>query len=393
MFVFWLLLSATIVVEGIATLVGALRFRRFFRKLLFERFVEPVELPRVALLAPCKGIDENLQRNIESWRNQEYKSYKIFFVVESEDDPVVSILRGIPGTELLIAGAAKDCGQKIHNLRYAIDRISKEYEVLAFIDSDCMVRKEWLTALIHQLIRDPDGAVTGYRWFLPATIARGSILRAVWNSSILTMFEPSGRKNFAWGGSMAIFRRTFELAGVTGYWAGSVSDDYGLTNALRAKGRRIHFVPGAMAFADDSISAGEFLKWSTRQLIITRIYFPGLWWKAFVFHMAWVLWFVKGIFYGKWFFLLFLLVQSFQMIKASIRLSCVESVLHARRAGSRFWYWILSPVMAFLNCWILLCSLSSKIEWRGIRYVLEGPYRLRVERTDSLPNSRSDLLS
>src|SRR5262249_38596595 len=155
----------------------------------------------------CKGVDPNLRENIRSWINQDYPDYHIFFIVESDSDPAIEILREFPTATLFIAGHATDCGQKIHNLRYAIDHLPVEFEVFAFVDSDANVKQDWLRALVSNLLDHPDEASTGYRWFLANDFA--SYLRAAWNAGVLTLFDAGGGRNFAWGGSMAIFRKTF----------------------------------------------------------------------------------------------------------------------------------------------------------------------------------------
>ena len=257
--------------------------------------------PTVALLAPVKGIDPGLDDNIRSWFAQEYSGeFKVFFVVESAEDPAVKILNEFPQATLLIASKASNCGQKVHNLQYAIEKIPASYEVFLFVDSDCLLMPDWMTNLVQKILDEPQNAATGYRWF---TCQKdfGSLLRAVWNSSILTLNREDGKKNFAWGGSMAITRSAFESCQVMKEWKGSISDDYSLTIAMQKNGRCVRFVPGAIARTTDCENSGSFLRWAFRQLLITRIYYPQLWLSALLFHLAWFFWILIGTFYFSFF--------------------------------------------------------------------------------------------
>jgi len=379
MFAVFCALSTIMMVEAILTLRKVYRFRDFFRKeIKAPALTLDYNWPRVALLAPCKGLDVNLRENVESWLAQRYPDYKVFFIVESALDPALQILCEFPQAELLIAGPAQDCGQKVHNLRIAIDHVPLSYEAFAFVDSDCLLKPDWLQNLVTQIVRTPNHAATGYRWF---TCQKnfGSLLRAVWNSSVLTLYEEEGKNNFAWGGSTAISRSTLESCRVPDFWEGTISDDYGLTNAMKSGGRLVHFVPGAIALTTDCVSLSGFLRWAFRQLLITRIYNPRLWFAALFFHCLWILWIATGLFHPLYFVPLFVIVQGIQGMKAEARLQCVS-------IGNRGLFWLAGPLIGLCNSILLFGTLfTRKVIWRGVEYILLSKYRMTIH-----PNRRSD---
>jgi len=381
MFSIWCVLSAILFVEAVLSLRKTIRFRQFFRREFSRPHSEEGFWPSVALLAPCKGFEENLRENIQSWFSQDYSGqYKIFFIVESETDPAVEILKEFSQGDLLIAGKALDCGQKVHNLLYAIKEIPSSYESFLFVDADCLLKPDWMRNLVECIKRNPEDAATGYRWFR-CQKNFGSLLRAVWNSSILTLNEEDGKKNFAWGGSTAIARSTFEACKITDFWKGSVSDDYSLTLALQSKGRSVRFVPGAIIQTADCIGTVSFLKWAFRQLLITRIYYGQLWFFALLFHLAWLFWIFSGLFYLPYFLPVFLIVQSIQAWKADLRWQCVP-------IGNRLWFWLTGPLVGLCNSALLIGTLfTRKIVWRGVEYHLLGKNELKIieERTEDNP--------
>src|SRR5437016_5815149 len=77
-------------------------------------------IERVLVFCPCKGIDPEFEKNIRSILDQDYSNFSVQFVVESENDPAYAALREIGIQDVLVAGRASNCGQKVHNLPYAV---------------------------------------------------------------------------------------------------------------------------------------------------------------------------------------------------------------------------------------------------------------------------------
>ncbi len=101
---------------------------------------------QVALIVPCKGLDSDFQKNVASFFNQDYENYRLWFVVADQSDPAYNELCKLKDqlsqtckareVQIFIAGQAKSCSQKIHNLLYCYQRISDDIDILAFADSD-----------------------------------------------------------------------------------------------------------------------------------------------------------------------------------------------------------------------------------------------------------------
>lgn len=373
----WISLAILMSLEALWTLRAVYGFREFFFR---EAAKDPraERWPKIAVLAPCKGLDQDFEANVRSWLSQDYPDFTVFCVVESDEDAAFSVLSSFPEAQLLVAGRATDCGQKIHNLRFAISQIPETYEAYAFVDSDARVQPDWLRSLAAKLMEHPLDAATGYRWFHPGRSFAGS-LRSAWNASVLTLYEESGKRNFAWGGSMAILSKAFLETDVLRFWQGSLSDDYALTNALRASNRVVRFVPRAMAFTNDHITLREFFSWASRQLLITRLYFPRLWKMAFAFHVIWILWLMAGaIMFPLWFLPAFFFVQAIQGWKSNIRLQCAGEIL-GPDVGRAPMFWLMSPFVGVFNFVMLAANLfSRKVRWRGIEYMVLGPNELRI---------------
>ena len=210
--------------------------------------------PRVALFCPVKGMEPGLAENLAALMEQDYRDYEIFFAISGVDDPAYRVLEHVAASSkrpvhIVRAGRAKDCGDKVNNLRVAVEQAGENFDIFVFADSDGRPSRRWLGRLVAPLADSRLGAVTTFRWLIPLRGGFWSALASAWNASIAT-YLGEHNNNFCWGGGTAIRRSRFEEARVAEAWRGSVSDDYSLTNAVRRR-RLQHRVcagmPGAFA--------------------------------------------------------------------------------------------------------------------------------------------------
>jgi cellulose synthase/poly-beta-1,6-N-acetylglucosamine synthase-like glycosyltransferase len=412
------LFGGLVILENLYTLWSGLRYHYHIRRFLTKDSPPTFRSCKAVVIIPCKGLDPGFKENIQAFFQQDYPVYDILFVTATPEDPAFSVLHQIIRenpripAKVLIAGWGSRCSQKIHNLRIAVQNTDPEDEIYVFADSDIRPHPQWLRNLIRPLLEEwegttledqenpgqippfsrpsplpplhkPIGATTGYRWYLPDRRNLGSLLRVIWNGNVLSILEDP-KLNFAWGGSMAIPRKLFEKTGVLQSWEGALSDDYALTWALKKRGYRILFVPQCLVLSHENCSLREFLEWSTRQMIITRVYHPLLW-KLGAFSFT--------VYNGTLGLGLALILNSrnpniwvwgilgslgiFPLLKSSLRLKTVLEILpiaQKQLKKHRWSYVFLSPVVAILNFYIFLHSaLTRCITWRGITYEMKSP--------------------
>jgi cellulose synthase/poly-beta-1,6-N-acetylglucosamine synthase-like glycosyltransferase len=351
--------------------------------------------PRVALIIPCKNLDAGFEQNIASFYAQDYENYLLWFVVEDKADPAYEPLCRLkdklsPGTgakdvEVLIAGAGQECSQKIHNLLYAYRRIPEDIQVLAFADSDIRVKPTWLHHLVYPL-RHPEtrGAVTGYRWFVPATANLATLALSALNGKIAQLMGNTPF-NHAWGGSMAIHVQAFRELGIENLWQKAVSDDFSLSCAVKDAHKKVEFVPGCLVATSESTTWAKLFEFGRRQFVITKVYVPQMW----SFGLFSGVYSVFGLWGGAalaiyacvtrnhhiWLFtavpILFFIMQ---LTRAFLRQSMASKLLAedlprlkiaAIADIALFWLW--SPLMLIL---ILSSAFGRTIRWRGIKYKL-----------------------
>jgi len=379
---------------GFVALWQGLRWQQMVRKRLATP--PPFYSPRVALLCPCKGAEPGLEQNLAAFLQFDYSSYEVFFAVASPHDPAYEVAERVARkskrpTHLVVGGPPVDCGEKVNNLRAAIEVAGEEFEVFVFTDSDGRPARDWLRRLVAPLADARLGACTTFRWYLPERADFWSALASAWNAPIVTLLGDH-RHNFCWGGGTAIRLKMFQEVHALEYWKGAVSDDYALTRALKGNGRRIHFVPECLVPTLISTTARRLLEFTNRQIIITRVYAPGLWALSTLTHLIYCGALVCGLLVlfslwlegGTWLpiALLTLLVPLLAATKGYLRLTAVGELLREWKDQllAYGWAWtLLAPVVPFLYLWnSLVAFFSRRITWRGVVYELVSPNQTRV---------------
>ena len=279
----------------------------------------------------------------------------------------------------------------MHNLRGAVRQLPEEFEALVFADSDGRPGRHWLQKLVAPLGDDRVGAATTMRWFLPNRENLATALLAAWNAPIVTLLGEN-RRNFCWGGGTAIRRSVFEQANVLEEWQNSVSDDYSLTRALEHIGRPIVFVPECLTVSLATANFAGLMEFTNRQIVITRVYAPWLWYRAAATHGLYCLTLALGVYATletvlasrpafQLLALTFLPVL-LSVIRGALRLSALTEVLPVWKSKlvQTAWIWtVLNVFVPFLYVLNFVNSLfTRKIRWRGIQYELISPNQTRI---------------
>jgi len=369
------------VLLSLLSLRGERARTRFYRS---GARTEPSAFPPASVIVPVKGYDDGLTANLAALASLDYPDYELIVVSRSPHDLPPGAAP--PRARIVFAGPPPDgTGEKVHNLLAAVSAARAETQVLAFADSDGIPSPGWLRALVAALETARAGAATGYRWHLPQPPVTGpALLRSVWNAVIAGSMGPAPAA-FGWGGAMAIRRNTFSHLRIRDWWKGAVSDDYRLSEAVRAAGLHIVFTPGALVAATDGTTFTELLSWTTRQMRITRFYAPRLWHLSLAAHLIYCGAMVAGVsllLEGSSLAAAALAVQlGTGYYKAARRLALASHAMPAHRQWFARYGW-LHALLTPCGTWLWLyasaaAALSGTIQWRG--------YSLRLSRLSPPP--------
>lgn len=373
----WLfaILVAPAIVLALASWRGEKEKFRYYRERLPEQ-AQGSFLPRASLIVPVKGHDSGLKENLAALATLDYPDYELIIAARSSAD----IPRGVApaGARVVFSeGQPAGAAEKLQNLLAAVRAARPDAEVLAFADSDGCVNRGWLRALLAPLSDKGVGAATGYRVYLPQPASFWPALRSAWNAVILGAFGP-GNIAFVWGGAMALRRDLFLRLGMEALWASTASDDYVLTEAVRAAKLRLCFAPGALVVSSDGIGAGELLRWIQRQMVITRVYAPRLWALSFAATLMYCIAMVACVVvlaHNHWSagaVLAFLLAAG--MLKGTVRGRLAAMALPEKRPWFQRHGWTFTLLVPLATwTWLyghLASAYTNVIEWRGYRYRL-----------------------
>jgi len=398
----YLILAGLVIVQSLLLALLTWEHRRYAQSCM--RGLGPHQATgRVALFAPCKGLDLDFEANLRALLRQDYDNYEITFIVENTDDPAYPAIRRAmaehPWTpaRVVAAGPATDSGQKVHNLLVATEHLSHRVKYLAFVDSDARPRPEWLRTLVSRLERPGLGAVTGYRWFTPIRPTVANALVYSMNCDVMSLLTRSSH-HLIWGGSWAIRREVFDSIGLRAAWKGTLSDDLVASRLMRKARLEVRFEPACVVASPLDVSLSEALGFIRRQYLVARLYTFD-WWLFSLLGAT----FSSAIWLGNLAVLLCGLLTGTPSPWIPIAVSAVLYAVTVYRGALRqdlvktyFPYWerasrrirgfdVWANPLVEIAHWIGVASaaVGRLINWRGIRYyVVPGGQVQEIIRDD-----------
>ena len=382
---------------GLQSLLSGIRYAAYIRRETSRPL--PDFQPFVSVIAPGRGLEPGLIDNLRPLVAQDYPRYEVLFVFDALDDPAIKIVDELESTAIVttrtvIAGPATDSGQKVHNLRVAVNEVDPQSEVLVFVDTDARPAQDWLRKLVAPLADETLGASTGYRWFIPDRGGIASRLRSVWNASVASALGSDTAKNFCWGGSTAIRLSTFTSLNVSDRWRGSVSDDFTITHVLKEAKLPIHFTPLCLVASIGDCDFRELIEFTTRQIKITRVYASHLWLPLLLGSVLFTIAFFGGLILlilqilkilspTLFLPLVLLIIFTLGATKSFIRFRAISSVLKTSRLDllAHIFLWPFASLLYLYNA--IVAGFSRRIKWRGITYELKSPTEAVIISRDS----------
>jgi cellulose synthase/poly-beta-1,6-N-acetylglucosamine synthase-like glycosyltransferase len=388
-------------------------FLSFFWRLC--RPLPPVsdgQLPKAAVILSLRGTDETLERCLQALMTQNYPQYQVVIVVDHPDDPVwptaqrLSDQYGEANLRVeLLAQRLETCSLKCSSSLQAMATLDDSFGVVALVDADMVPHANWLRELAAPLADPTVGAAGGIRWYMPSQPTWGAIVRYLWNvPAILFMYT----FQIPWSGTLAFRRDAFSKAGLLDKWSKAYCEDTMTYAALKPAGMHVELVPHGLAVNRESCTVGGFFEWCVRQLLPTRLYYPG-WWLVVVHGMittliwfvllAMVLWAavvqqwdtlgwlagITGIYwFGQWFGLLLLEKSAQRVVSQRGEPTAWLSPLALAKL------FLAIPLTQFLYCGVLLATMRLRwVVWRGIRYDFYSRWDMR--RGDYVPFSSTKI--
>jgi len=236
--------SATSSIYCLMVLAASLRFG--LRK---RRELRPPEdfLPPLSVLKPLHGTEPGMERNLETFFEQDYPHFEVLFCARFDTDEGLSLAKSVGQRYPHVKAQYVTCGDpmpKFHNAKvYSLAKLDSVAKNDLFITSDADVRvdKNYLRRMV-QTLKDPHVGLASCVYLGTAHEDAGfpSQLDAVgksveMTSGVLVADMIEGTK-FALGATMAVRRKSFQDVGGFNELGQFYADDFVLGNRLAAQG-------------------------------------------------------------------------------------------------------------------------------------------------------------
>jgi len=191
------------------------------------------QLPKVSILKPMRKLDDQLEKNLESYFLLDYPRYEILFGVDSKNDPIVDIITALQSrypeisTKIVPAGHIDNGNPKVHKLAQMADEASGTLYWVS--DSNIRAEKDTLKKLVNEYLQKNSKII-----FSPIRTAGsrsiGSILENAYFINFVSANMISAWKLFKQqivvGKSILIERETLNYFGGFSYFKGYLAEDF-----------------------------------------------------------------------------------------------------------------------------------------------------------------------
>jgi ceramide glucosyltransferase len=244
----------------------------------------PARLPRVSILKPVSGIDDELRENLESFARLDYPDYEILFGLASPDDPALTVLREfIAANEAVRARIIWTDPDAATNPKVAqMIGLVRESEAAVVVVSDANVRvaPSYLRELVGALMRPGVGLVSS----LVVGSGERTIGASLENAQLGAFIAPSivvsslvGRA-ITVGKSMALRRADLEVVGGFRSVGGVLAEDDVLGQRFRNLGYGVelclHAVHNRNVYCSVARSVERHTRWAKMRRAIAPRCFP-----------------------------------------------------------------------------------------------------------------------
>ena len=230
-------------------LAAALRFGLRKRR---EQAAATDFLPPISVLKPLHGTEPGMERNLESFFEQDYPHFELLFCARFDSDAGLQLARSVGERYPEVKAQYITCGDpmpKFHNAKvYSLAKLDSValYDDYVTSDADVRVERDYLRRMV-QTLKDPHVGLASCVYLGTAQSYQGkgtagfaSQLDAVgksveMTSGVLVADMMEGTK-FALGATMAVRRKSFQEVGGFNELGQFYADDFVLGNRLAAQG-------------------------------------------------------------------------------------------------------------------------------------------------------------
>jgi len=360
---------------------------------------EPTSTPKVSILKPLRGIDDQLEENLETFFDVDYPDFELLFCAADPDEPALDVARRVcarhPAVPAQVVVGELDVGLNPKVRVLANVTRHARGELLMVSDSNVRVRPEWLAETVGGLTDSRIAVVSN----LVAGVGERSLGASLENLQLNGFIAPAiclgmalGRPPCLVGKSMLVRRDALESVGGWEAVAHVLAEDFLLGRLLESAGYTAAISCHVVETVNELWSLGRFIERHDRWLkmrwrINAGVVTAEMAANVTAMSLLWVLF--SG---GAWHAVL----GALGCVAGRVVLEGISSVALKGRRRTTFGGLALVPVrdLSLAALW-LPARLSNRIKWRegqslimGRNTVLAAPDELAeglAEATEPFP--------
>lgn len=242
---------------------------------------EEKSLPAVTILKPLKGVDRDLDLNLESFCSQDYPApVQILLCLSDEADPAALVARKIcrdhPDKDITVVISRRVNGSnpKISNLANAYSQV--KHGLLILSDSDIRVAPDFLKRAVASF-SDPKVGLASCFYRAVASKGLGGALETL---SINAHFVPQAATasafgmSFAMGAAILVRRSVFDAVGGFATLADHIADDFCLGTAVMESGAKVVHASNSVDSITGRWNLADHVRHQIREYRTVRICAP-----------------------------------------------------------------------------------------------------------------------
>ena len=247
---FWIALLGTVTSSIYCLMVLAAAIRFGLRRRREERAAATSTfLPPVSVLKPMHGTEDGMERNLETFFEQDYPEFELLFCARHEDDAGLQLARKVGQRYPQVEARYATCGEptpQFHNAKVfslaKLDSIAR-YELYITSDADVRVTPDYLRKMVQNL-RDPHVGLASSVYL--GTVHKGheaglssqidAVGKSVEMTSGVMVADMLEGTKFALGATMAVRKQSFVEVGGFEELGQFYADDFVLGNRLATRG-------------------------------------------------------------------------------------------------------------------------------------------------------------
>lgn len=337
--------------------------------------------PPITVLKPLKGLDDQIEKNLESFFQLDYPKVQLLFGVSDSTDPVIPVVNKLRNryphisSMLIVSDRKIGLNPKINNLANMVVHASHDYLVIS--DSNVRVRPEYLKAMISETDAPNVGLVTSTIRGIGAK-GFGAMLENLHLNTFVAGSIFAVRKLFgisvSIGKSMLFRRETLNRLGGFERFANILAEDHMMGLSIKKLGLEVK----TSSWVIDSINetwpvdrfANRHIRWGLmRRNFSLRDYAAELFSHPIVLA-----------------FLLFL-IQPSEFTTFALSIVTAAQILLSVAAGKltesdlRWFSYFLVPFKEVIMFGIWIVPFFKRtVEWRGHRFLIGSHTRLHPIR-------------